>query len=325
MLLSIVLLYKVFGDGTLRREAGGLLAQANPLWAIGGIATALLSELLCAVRWSLMLRVFSVPVPFGRVCAFSLAGLFYSLFLPGAGGGDAFRILYVMRLYPDQKRRAVMSVIADRLCGLATLAVALGLTFLHRDVFPADSPARGVLNISLAVLTVPVVLVFLWWTTTFPRVQQSGTRFIPARIRRPILVLGDNFWRIVDHPGKILAGIVVSCAALAVHFTTYFLSSLAFGVSVGLAGMFVIMPVVDALILLPVTFFGIGLRETLFQSLLGSMFGVASGAAALVALGGFGFQAVVGLFGGLLVPFTTPDVGCKAGASQPAPRILPET
>lgn len=305
VLFSAFLLHRVFGDAALRREAAEVLSQANPWWAVGGIAAALLCELLCAVRWLIMLKVFNIPVSFGRVCVFSLAGLFYSLFLPGAGGGDFFRIIYVIRLYPGQKRRAVMSVIADRLCGLASLAVFLAVVFVFRDAFPPGSHARTVLYISLAVLSVPVVLVALWWMTTFP-FMQKGAKFIPARVRSPILMLGENFWKIIHHPGKIIAGIAVSCAALAAHVMTYFFSTVAFGVSVSLAGMFLVIPVVDAFILLPVTFFGVGLRETLFQNLLGGMFGVEPGAAALVALGGFGFQAVVGLLGGLLVPFTTP-------------------
>lgn len=303
---SIFLISRVFGDAGLRREAVGVLSQANPWWVLGGLATVLASELLCAVRWSLMLRLFDIPVGFGRVCAFSFAGLFYSLLLPGAGGGDAFRILYVMRLYPGHKRRAALSVVADRLCGLVALAVALGVVALHQNTFPPGSPARQVLAASLIIVSIPVFLILIWWTTTIPRVQRKGLLFVPARFHAPLLALGEDFWSILHHPTKIALGIAVSCAALAAHFTTYFISSLAFGVPVGLAGMILIMPVVDALVLLPITFFGIGLRETLFQSLLGGMFGIAPGTAAVVALGGFGLQAAVGLLGGLLVPFTTP-------------------
>ncbi len=288
-----------------------MLSQVNPLWAIGGLASALLCELLCAVRWLIMLRIFNIPIGFGRVCAFSFAGLFYSLFLPGAGGGDFFRIIYVIRLHPGQKRRAVVSVIADRLCGLVALAIFLSVVFLFRDAFPVGSPARMILGVSLLVLSVSVALVFLWWMTTLPFMQKRA-RFIPARVRESMVLLGKNFWEILRHPGGVFAGVAVSCAALLAHVATYFFSALAFGVFTSFWGMFLIMPVVDAFILLPVTFFGVGLRETLFQNLLGSMYGVAPAAAALAALGGFGFQAVIGLLGGLLIPFTTPSVSTKA-------------
>ncbi|MCX8494468.1 MAG: hypothetical protein ORN23_09620, partial [Chthoniobacterales bacterium] len=61
----------------------------------------------------------------------------------------------------------------------------------------------------------------------------------------------------------------------------------------------------DTLVAMPITLFGIGLRETLFQELLGTIYSVPGGAAALISLGGFGLQATVSILGGLLVPFTT--------------------
>jgi hypothetical protein len=71
---------------------------------------------------------------------------------------------------------------------------------------------------------------------------------------------------------------------------------------------FTIMPIVETLILLPITLYGVGLRETLFEHLLGGMFHIPHGAATLTSLGGFGLQAAVGLLGGLLIPFTTPTL-----------------
>jgi len=68
-----------------------------------------------------------------------------------------------------------------------------------------------------------------------------------------------------------------------------------------------VMPFIDTLILLPVSLFGIGLRENLFEQLLAGLFGVTSGAATMTSLGGFGLQAFVAILGGLLIPFTLPD------------------
>lgn len=315
--LSVYLLLRIFGDAHFRGEITGLLLSADPSWLAAGALTALVTELLCAIRWWLMLRVFGVPVGLARATAFTLAGLFYSFFLPGAGGGDAFRIFYVMRLHPQKKLRAAVSVIADRLCGLVALALALGVTLLRSDALPLDSTSRDILNISAMILTGPVVLVFVWWLTTFPSIHSAGTRLLPAKVHEPLTKLGDGFWKILQHPRELFLAIAVSCVALAVHFTTYFLSARAFDLPVTLVGTFAIMPVVDALIMLPVTFYGLGLRETVLQSLMGSMFGISSAAATMASLAGFGLQALVGLLGGLLVPFTLPRLPEEA----PSPHL----
>ncbi|MBJ7390946.1 MAG: flippase-like domain-containing protein [Chthoniobacterales bacterium] len=304
--LSVVLLAQFFGNAEFREEMARLFLSADGRWLAAGVLSALATELLCTVRWWLMLKIFGVPVGLARTCAFSLAGLFYSFFLPGAGGGDAFRILYVMRVHPRQKLRAAMSVIADRLCGMVALVLALGLTLAKSNDLPLDARARDIINLSAIVLAGPVVMVFLWWLTTFPAIHRHGVRLLPAKLRKPLTTLGEKFWQTVRHPREVSIAIAVSCVALTAHFTTYFFSARAFALPVTLGGIFTVMPVVDALIMLPVTFYGVGLRETVLQSLMGSMFGIPGAAATMTSLAGFGLQAMVGLLGGLLIPFTLP-------------------
>ncbi len=305
--LSAFLLWRIFGNEALRDEAGRLLATADLRWLAAGLATAFLCEFLCAVRWWIMLRIFGVPVSFARTCAFAGAGLFFSLGLPGSGGGDAFRIIYVMRLYPEQKLRAALSVVADRLCGLAALLVALILPLLRWEMFAVSPVTRSILSIAATTLFAGVLLVFLWWLTTLPRLHTRWLPYVPRLIRPQADQLGQIFPWMSAHPRPVVTAVLVSCAALAAHFTTYFFSAKSFALPLSLGEFLTVMPVVDTLTMLPVTLFGLGLRETLFEYLLGGLFQIAPGAATLTSLGGFGLQAAVGLFGGLLVPFTSPE------------------
>lgn len=321
--LSVFLLARIFGDSSFRGETWRLLHEADMGWLVAGAVTALATELLCAVRWWLMLRVFGVPVSMPRTCVFTLAGLFYSFFLPGAGGGDAFRILYVVRLHPKQKLRAAVSVIADRLCGMVALVIALGFALTRSTTLPLDDRAREILQVSVMVLGGPVALVFLWWLTTLPTIHRMGVRLMPVRLREPLTALGDRFWRILQHPREVALAVAVSCVGLAAHFTTYFLSARAFSLPVDLLGTFTIMPVVDALVMLPITFYGVGLRETVLQDMMGSIFGISGAAATMASLAGFGLQATIGLVGGLLVPFSLPPAAVPENAPETIRRVDP--
>lgn len=304
--LSAFLLWRIFSHPDLRSEATRALAEADFLWLAGGLLTALLTELLCAVRWWLMLRVFGVPVGFGRTCAFAGAGLFFSLGLPGSGGGDAFRILYVMRLHPARKLRAALSVLADRLCGLFALVLTIVFPLLRRSDFAADPASHFVLSAAGAVLGIAALLVLLWWMTTWPGLHERWIHLAPARIRPQAVRLGHIFAWMGGHPRPVGAAIVLSFAALMAHFTTYWFSARAFGLPLSPGDFYAIMPLVDTLTMLPVTLYGLGLRETLFEHLLGGLFGIAPAAATLAALGGFLLQACIALLGGLLVPLTAP-------------------
>lgn len=305
-LLSVFLLWRIFGDAALRTEAARVVAEADWRWLAAGLLTAVLTEFLCAVRWWLMLRLFGVPVGFARTCAFSGAGLFFSLGLPGSGGGDAFRMLYVMRLHPGRKLRAALSVLADRLCGLFGLLLLVAVPLTRRSEFAADSQSLAVLGAAATVLMVATVLVFLWWMTTWPGLHRRWIHLAPQRIRPQAVRLGHIFARLGSRPQPVLLGVVLSVAALGAHFFTYWFSARAFGLPLTPSDMFTVMPLVDTITMLPVTLFGIGLRETLFEVLLGGLFGIPAGAATLASLGGFALQASVALAGGLLVPFTAP-------------------
>jgi uncharacterized protein (TIRG00374 family) len=302
---STFLIWHLFSNPSLRVEISSILTAANPRWLAVGLFCALLNESLAAVRWWLVLRAFGTPVSLGRVFIFCGAGVFFSLGLPGTGGGDAFRILYIMRLYPKKKLRASLTVIADRLCGLVALILALGIALgTNRHLFEANPITHKLLSIAVTMLSSVVFLIFLWWLTTLPRISSLWVPGFLSPLRKRFQHLGYVFSGIGSRPKLIIAGIFVSIAATFAHFTTYFLSAKAFAVSLSVMEIFTIMPVVDTLIAVPITLFGIGLRETLFQELLGTIYGVSGGAAALISLGGFGLQATVSLLGGLLVPFT---------------------
>jgi glycosyltransferase 2 family protein len=306
-LLSLILIGHIFGSPTVRAEVLKVLTNASPEWLALGLTTAILTESLCAVRWWYMLRLFGTPVSMARVFAFCGAGLFFSLGLPGTGGGDAFRIIYLIRLYPGRKLRAALSVLADRLCGLVSLVLAFSATMLFRHhLFNFDPHTQSLLRAASLLLGSVVILVFLWWLTTMRPVRALWLPF--DTFRKKADRLRYVFPLLTSSPRFLAAGILTSCAALAFHFSTYFCSARAFNIQVKLVDIFTVMPVIDTLILLPITLFGVGLRETLFEQLLGGMFGVPQGAATLASLGGFGLQATVALLGGLLIPFTTPSL-----------------
>lgn len=313
--LSAFLLWRIFGHPALRTEAARLLGEADPRWLAAGLLTALLTEFFCAVRWWLMLRLFGVPVGFGRTCAFAGAGLFFSLGLPGSGGGDAFRILYVMRVHPTRKLRAALSVVADRLTGLFALLLTLGLPLARRTEFAAHPETLAILGAAGTVLLAGSALVFVWWMTTWPGLHEKWIHLAPPRIRPQAVRFGHIFAWMGRRPRPVAAAVALSLASLVTHFTTYWCSARAFALPLTPADFFTIMPLVDTLTMLPVTLYGIGLRETLFEYLLGGLFGVAPGAATMASLGGFALQAAVALLGGMLIPFTSPAAISRSPSS----------
>ena len=310
--LSVLLIGKLVTDDTLRAEILQVLRTADGRWLLTGFCTALLSEFCCAVRWWFLLQAFGTPIPLKKVLIFCGAGLFFSLSLPGGAGGDAFRILYGIQLHPSRKLRLSLSVLGDRLCGLA----ALFLTFVaagipnarlldsHPEVHSLVLSAQWVLGSTIA-------LTFLWWLGTQRFMRKLWLPQFLRRLRRKTDHLSKIFTGLAAHPRWVLAGVLASLLSLGAHFSTYFCSARAFEVPVALAQILKVMPIVDTLVMLPISFSGVGVREVLFERLLGGLYGVPAAAAVLTSACGFVLQALVAGVGGILILFTlsSPSAG----------------
>ena len=61
------------------------------------------------------------------------------------------------------------------------------------------------------------------------------------------------------------------------------------------------MPIVNTLTALPLSFAGIGIRESLFQVLLNDLCGIPAGVGAAIGSLGFAMRAIWGLPGGVLL------------------------
>ena len=301
--VTLFIFAKLFGDASLRENAARALAAADFAWLVGAACAAALSEILCATRWWVILRAFGLQVRWRDAVAFSAVGLFYSLGLPGSAGGDAVRTLYLMRLFPDKKMASAFSVLADRLCGLAALVLFMAATLAwNHQTFLAGELGRGIVLSAASLLGGAILLLGLWWMTTIPALRDFVRRRHP-RFSPHLLESGAIFQQMAQRPGAVLTGCALAVAALAAHFLGYFFSANAFGSSIGIGSFFSIMPIVDTLTMLPVALYGLGLREALFNVLLGTFFGTPSATATLISLGGFGAQAVVALLGAAFLPF----------------------
>ena len=301
--VTIYILARLFGNAELRQHASRALAAADFSWLVGVACAAALSEILCATRWWVILQAFGLRLRWRDAVAFSAVGLFYSLGLPGSAGGDAVRTLYLMRLFPEKKMASAFSVLADRLCGMVALVLFMAATLAwNHQFFLAGELGRGIVLSAASLLGGAILLLGLWWMTTIPVLRDFVRRRHP-RFSPHLLESGAIFQQMAQRPGAVLIGCALAGVALAAHFLGYFFSAKAFGSSLGVGRLFSIMPIVDTLTMLPVALYGLGLREALFNVLLGTFYGTPSATATLISLGGFGAQAVVALLGVFFLPF----------------------
>jgi hypothetical protein len=103
------------------------LRQAELRYLLAALGLFVLSLVIRAWRWFVLLRSLDPSVPFARLLRLYFVGQFFSSFLPSQFGGDAVRALELTQ--DTASAAAVGTVLLDRMTGLLTLFV-IGLGVL---------------------------------------------------------------------------------------------------------------------------------------------------------------------------------------------------
>ncbi len=235
------------------RETGRLLASADVRWVVLAVAMYLGGQVMSAFRWWLIGRSVGLDESFGSYVRYYFIGMFFMFFGPSTLGGDFVRGLYLAE-GGGRRARAFNSVVFDRLNGLVILVAIGAAAFV---LFPEYRRLA------------PEFALMFWVTVAFGSALLIGwilapflvRTFLPAdhRVRRFVETDLGPFW--TDR--KMLVGAsAVSFFFHLVQIAAQWVVSKALGITVPVTYICVFHPLVSAIASIPITFSGIGLRET---------------------------------------------------------------
>jgi len=296
ILVTILALGWVFRNPEMRRATWVTLSSADMNWILLGILISGIGEFANILRWYIFLRVQKIKVPLAHAASLYMIGVFFNLFLVGATGGDVVRTIYLAGEFPSKKGAVILSVIADRLIGLLVLIPYTFLIVALRHDWLSQTPVTSGLLWFLITFTIcwTVVAVILFFVSLFNLVQK-----LPGRMPwREKLV---NFSYACSLFGRakleMLTCVALSIPVLFAVFGTFYCAAQAYHAGVSTGDICSIMPVVIVITSFPVSFSGVGIREQLFQTLLGDLAGVPAEIAVLISLAGFSIYVVWSLVG----------------------------
>lgn len=262
------------------------LRGADPLLIAAGLATMLLSHAVCVERWRQLARPLGFAQPWGYFFGAYFTGMFMNLFAPSTVAGDLGRTLFLAG-GGQRKSLALTSVVAERGTGFIVLVSIGAIALLLQPEYRLPAVARFA-----ALFVVPAFLV-AWYVGPRVLVRLVG-RF--ERLRRLIADDLAPYWN--DKP-LILRALGISIAFHFLQIWVYVLVARGLGLTVPAGYFFILVPVVNVLGMLPVTFSGVGIREAGMLFFLGRI-GVAHDSAVAVGLLVSGLTLACGLVGGLV-------------------------
>lgn len=302
VVLSLVLLAILLAETDLSQLAGAV-ARAQSGWVLAALLGYLASQVVSAIRWTMLARPLGFREPFSHFFGAYFTGMYMNLFAPSTVAGDIGRALF---LAGGQKRRALAftTVLADRGLGFVVLVWIAAFAIFTQPGYDLPPPLYW------SALVVPPTTLLGWLFG-----PKLAVRFLAPENHWRTLVERDlaPYWN--DY--RLLAE---TCAVAGVFHSiqigTQVFLAWALGIKVPASFFFIFVPVVNIVGMLPVSFSGIGIREGGYWFFL-SQVGVDRANALALGLLSSVVVLITGLAGGLVFLLWKAQVSAAADANPP--------
>ena len=257
ILLSVLLFAYVIAKVS-PRHVWATMHDANPGYLCLAAALFLFSGLVGSWLWGRLLRAQGVVIPYTKAASYYFVGLFFNNFLPSNVGGDITRISDASK-HADRMSSVFSATLMERLIGVVAigfLAVVASFAALSRLHLVA------VAWTTLAVFLLAVGLfVSIFHRGALEFLERPFRAIGAVRIERALARMLDDLHGFRTEKRALLEAFAASTVVQISRIYVHYLVGLALGVEISLSYYFLFVPVLAALVSLPISLNGIGVRE----------------------------------------------------------------
>ncbi len=276
-----------------------VLFQIHPVLVIVLLMLLLLNTLISASKWKLLLIADGIDISMGRLIASYLVGNFLSLFLPSNIGGDAYRV-YDVAQYSKRGAHSFASVLADRLSGFVAL-VLLGFSFgiygfrhlPHANVLLVPLIAFFFLAATIGILFQQRIIIWFFEYASFACLK---------KIKLFVVKLLDSVGQYRTKPGLFARILLMSFVFQFNIIICIYIMALSLNIHVDLIYFCIFIPIISLIEALPVSIYGLGLRDATYVFFFTNV-GMKQAQALILALSYVIISFVYSSFGGLILLF----------------------
>ncbi len=265
-------------------------------WYLLALVFACMSQVIDASRLTMIVRGYA-RLTVWQVLATRFSGFFYQFFLPGGTGGFAVR-WYKMNRYAQAPASVLMAMLYDRILLAFSFAFIGGLALLIDAPFDSHPFAGAAL---MAYGVVFGIYAALFWAINDVRFFKFVTALpMPRLIRRSLDKLEPTVRTAAEIPvGRKLAFSVVAIVQITLRCITLAFIMKAIGVSLPWLPLVWIRCLVFCVLLIPISFSGLGTRDAVLVTML-KPYGIPPEAAIVIATLMFGVFFLLAIVGGVV-------------------------
>ena len=262
-----------------------IIKSIGPFYFFLAVFLYIFSQLISSFRWKLLLpENFTIK----KLFSIYMIGAFFGSFMPGIVGGDAVRAYYLNKK-AKKMSLTLASIFMDRYLGYASLMlIGISAAPFALRYFGA-SPYKWIMPFIFAAFVVGSILFF---------VLQLGRRF------RGMSEFYEYFTALKTQKGTIIKAVLISLLVQLLNFFIVVVLAAGMGEKIPLLVLFVFLPIIITITMIPISISGLGVREGSFVILLG-LIGVKSEVATSLSLAWF-FSVFIGSLPGLAIYFALP-------------------
>lgn len=235
------------------REVLEVLKASNPWLLFPALGLQILSALVAAIRWHMIMRELS----FGKNLPFYIRsyfkGTFFNQALPTSIGGDALRVLETAKV-GGGKREAFYGVFIDRIIGLLGLLLLNLVAILINPIFLAKNAAVHYAIIGMAIFGFTGVLVLMYAGNLGWLTKNKVTKLVHD--------LSHRIRRVYRSGRTIVTQLVLSIVIHLLSMIAVYFIGRTVGLDYSLLVYMVVVPPVILLTIIPISLAGWGVRET---------------------------------------------------------------
>jgi uncharacterized protein (TIRG00374 family) len=251
-----------------------LFASTHLLYVCLAIGLNLLTRVLMAWKWKLLLYYGGIELSLGYLLKIILVSAFMGTLLPSGVGVDIIRTAAVGRR--TGYTSAAVSTIADRVMGIVAMAL-WSLTAALIALWAVPDLQHVLLPVVALCVGVVVILIALLSDTTMRIVQRvlgrsgagaSRERIDSSRLRRLIRLVANKavfihqeLRSLFAKPPVFISVICLNVLSQGARIILFYLLFLAVGVHIAIVYHVIFVPIIMFVTLLPFSFLGIGVKE----------------------------------------------------------------
>lgn len=274
------------------------IAGANMLFLGFYIGVSFLATIASSFKWHVLSTAHGLSASRGKLTLLYMVGYFFNNILPTSIGGDVVRA-YELGKTDGKPAEAMASVFMERFTGLTALIIFAGVAVAFDPHFLGDIK----LTVALAIVCVAYlgVIVLVFQRTVLQMLQQRLQWALAQRLLRKLQKLQEAILLYRHQRRALWVAMLYSFVFYLISVWIVYTGCLTFGAAPNLTALFLVVPIMHILFMIPISLGGIGLQEWAYTAVLG-MIGVSGAIGLSVALLYRARTILFGLIGGALYP-----------------------